>query len=255
MKPVICSSSSASSQVPCSTQTSRITPEDLRKFRRSIWTPQLGQRRYSTRCAAGLAPLTRGAAASAAGRVALLARLDRARDQPVEVLARAPRARRSSVHSFTGMPATDCAGISASQQGQATSKPSARTGSGRKATPQAVQKRASFALRAQHSGQISESLRGSPSRTIEAPQNSQLFARSPTAAPQAAQRWIFGVDRHQRAVREHARRSGRSIVSAATSLTSYWVWQVSQAISCTPAASPAGTRAGPQGHRAAGGST
>jgi hypothetical protein len=44
-------------------------------------------------------------------------------------------------------------------------------------------------------------------------------------------------------------------VSATTSLTSYWVWQVSQAIRRTQTGSPAGTRAGPLAHRGAGGST
>src|SRR5262245_22288814 len=235
MKPVICSISSASSQVPCSLQTSRITPDDLRKFLRSIWTPQLGQRRYSTRCAAGLAPFTRGGASTAAS-------------GPFRWRARAARATRRSkwspvtqsppqpVHSLTGMPATDWAGISDSQQGQATSNPSARTGSGRNATPQAVQKRASFRLRAQHSGQISERLRGSPSRAMAAPQNSQLRAFSATAAPQAAQRRISASTATSSWFASFSPQR-QAIVSAATSLTSYWVWQVWQAISCTQASS------------------
>ena len=158
------------------------------------------------------------------------------------------------VHSLTGIPATDWAGISASHTGQGISKPWGRTASGWNPTPHAVQKRASARLRAQHSGQINESLRGSPSRTIAAPQNSQLRARSPTAAPQAEQRWIFASTATSGRFASTAPQR-QATVSAATSLTSYWVWQVWQAISFTRARVPAGTRAGPQGHRASGSPT
>ena len=62
------------------------------------------------------------------------------------------------------MPATWLGGMRVSQAGQGSSRPSAGSGCGANATPHATQKRLWSALRAKHSGQISDSLSGS--RTI-----------------------------------------------------------------------------------------
>jgi hypothetical protein len=84
------------------------------------------------------------------------------------------------------MPATAWAPIGALHAGQGSSRVSGCSGSGRNATPQAVQKRDPSGVRAKHSGQTGPAALGR--RTTPEPQKEQLPASVASAAPHEPQR-------------------------------------------------------------------
>jgi hypothetical protein len=90
------------------------------------------------------------------------------------------------------MPATACEPIGALHAGQGSSRAWGCSGSGRKATPQAVQKRDPSGVRANHSGHTGPAALGR--RTTAEPQKEQLSPSGASAAPHEPQR-ITGASR------------------------------------------------------------
>src|SRR5262245_58897701 len=204
-----------------------MTPETRWKLRRCICASHSGQRRYATRCAARLPPRKRGSGAGApdggAECRAFCARSTRGSRWPSGIQSPSQLPQR-----WIATPPTACATIGVLQAGQGSSRASTARGSGRNATPHAVQKRDPSGVRTKHSGQTGPDRLGR--RTTLEPQNEQLGSSEATAAPQEPQRTTgasrasagrFSISAPQRHVKREA-----SICPA-----SYCAWQLRQATS------------------------